>query len=354
MPLTVPQTFASAEGSQAPSSLFRGGNWSDLTLIGTAGPTNGTDPLGDHIRVDFQWALAGTADTVWETAILVFPDVGVDVGTGLLDGLVIFEQTFSAGIVSTGKVGADHPQSMWPAFADHPAEASSVPALGFLSFRGVMSGGVVAGTFGDGGDSAGVAATTAVGLASATEQSNLLVERCGSSSNQSWKFLSGGSSSSGGLLENVGNRRCLQLGHCALDDSAKVAADVACKPVSMCDGKNLEWQHTAKTGTLVSLLSGKCVTVSATTGAVTQAECGGGMSSDQNFSFDAAAGHLAISATGLCLTVDGRHRNRRRHPPPPPRRRARAGAGSRADRSQFSTRPATRCCSAQPRSSCRP
>ena len=146
--------------------------------------SNGTDPLGDHFRVDFQWALASTAGTVWETAILVYPDAAHNVGTGLLDGLVIFEQTFSAGIVSTGAVGADHPQSLWPAFADPQADGA-VPPLGFLSFRGCMSGDVVSGAFGPGGiDSDGVAGES--------EQSNLRAETCGSGSNQGWRFLSGG------------------------------------------------------------------------------------------------------------------------------------------------------------------
>ena len=283
---------------QATPKLFRGSNWSDLTMVGSAGgPVNGSDALGTYERVVFRWALASSTPkaVVWETAILVYP--ATNIGTGLLHGLVVFEQTFSAGIVSTGEVGADHPQSMWPAFAAADvADVGSSPALGFLSFRGCMSGDATVGRFGS--------SVTDTIPKLGGEVSNLRVEACRAGlKNQSWGLLKGG------MVENAGNGMCLQLGRCLETDDAKVAADVPCKLSSMCGGRNLQWKYVASNKSFVSQLSAKCLTVTPD-GRVGQSDCDGAPT--QKFAFDAATGHIGPSVT-VCLTV-----MESPAPPPPP------------------------------------
>ena len=319
----------STAASPAALRSVNGSRWRNLSLAAVNGPTMGSDTLGVYDKVTFTWkggqgwstsvrayrnhtiVVFGQVSGVgaWRFITVFSSDMDAKVAQALvcspwhtqshniphaLSSLLSFFfvlsfQVFSEAIDGLkGDLTSDRPQSEWPALSS----AEPKIQLGYLGFRGCMSGDIVTGTF---PTSSASRPTTATPTARAStsiggEVSNLALQVCSSSSSsssssnsigdggnkrgdgslastaQEWKFLEKG------MLENLGNQQCLQVGKCDTADDAKVAADVACKPQSMCNGRNLEWNYSPVNASLMNVATGKCITIGPA-GSIQQATC---------------------------------------------------------------------------------
>jgi hypothetical protein len=214
-----------------PPRLRYGSDWLPLTLkTHSAAPLAGSDTLGSFKQVEFSWAgpAANTSD-LFRTSIRVYEASGV----------VVFGQNFSGNITTDGRLGSDSPASWWPAF-DH---APAAPPLGFLGFSGCMSGGADVGSF-----------SPALPLAAKANKDSdraevdpggaLSMASCKTGAvAQEWKLLAeveGGAADAVGcssdatscMFENEGNKKCLQISHCATTDvSPPRAPQAVCRCV---------------------------------------------------------------------------------------------------------------------------
>ena len=278
-----------------------GSAWAALTLGAVSGPSTGTDAIGAYQKAEFVWHARGNGSitstlVTWATSIRAYASPAT----------TVFAQNFTSGLQTDGRLGKDQPLSMWPAFAT----ASPAPPLRYLSFTGCMSGTARTGAFTANAtaqsiDPAPGSNTTAQSIdqhqGRAAPGSNVNVSQCSQSvASQHWTLLDGE------MLRNAFNGQCLQVGHCRHDTGAEIAVNQKCRLASMCDGRNLQWSYFANNASLVSQLSGSCLTLD-TKGMVYQSPCLPG-SPDQNFLYRKSTSQfVSARATGqggaLCLNV---------------------------------------------------